>query len=130
MNWSQFLLSLDGRIDRRTYWLRFILPCAVIQLAVAVAAPPLQFNVVMLTTWGLFLWPLIATGAKRCHDLDRSGWWLLLGLVPVIGPLWLMSELGFRLGTSGPNRFGKDTSSGPQTALDLQSRVERQQHVD
>ena len=46
--------------------------------------------------------------AKRYHDRDRSGWWLLLILIPLLGPLWLIVVLGFLKGTEGENRFGPD----------------------
>jgi uncharacterized membrane protein YhaH (DUF805 family) len=47
-------------------------------------------------------------GIKRFHDRDKSGWWLLISLVPLIGPLWLLVELGFLQGSEGANRFGPD----------------------
>ena len=51
--------------------------------------------------------PSIAVGVRRLHDTDRSGWWLLIALVPFIGGLVLL--IFFLLdGTSGPNRFGPD----------------------
>ena len=34
------------------------------------------------------------------------GWWVLIGLIPIIGALWLLIELGFLKGTDGPNRYG------------------------
>jgi uncharacterized membrane protein YhaH (DUF805 family) len=40
------------------------------------------------------------------HDTDRSGWWLLIGLVPVLG--WLLLWFMVSDGTAGPNRFGED----------------------
>lgn len=52
------------------------------------------------------LLPSLSVGARRFHDLDRSGWWLLIGLTG-IGALviffWFMVK-----GTQGPNRFGAD----------------------
>jgi uncharacterized membrane protein YhaH (DUF805 family) len=44
-------------------------------------------------------------GVKRCHDRNRSGWFLLIGWLPIMN-LWLFIELGFLAGTVGPNRFG------------------------
>ncbi len=59
---------------------------------------------------GLFalavLIPAIIVYIKRFHDRDKSGWWVLIGLVPLIGQLWLLIECGFLAGTPGPNRFG------------------------
>jgi len=37
---------------------------------------------------------------------ERDGWWVLIGLIPIIGVIWLLIELGFLKGTPEPNRFG------------------------
>jgi uncharacterized membrane protein YhaH (DUF805 family) len=49
--------------------------------------------------------PSIAVGVRRLHDLDRSGWWLLLALVPLVGAIILIVWMCTR-GTHGANRFG------------------------
>ena len=49
--------------------------------------------------------PSISVAVRRLHDLDKSGWWVLLSVVPIIGPLWLFI-LYCMAGTSGNNRFG------------------------
>jgi uncharacterized membrane protein YhaH (DUF805 family) len=54
------------------------------------------------------LWPTLALYAKRWHDRDKSGWWSLIMLIPFIGGIWMLIELGFLRGTDGPNRFGQD----------------------
>ena len=56
----------------------------------------------------LFLYPALAVYAKRWHDRGKSGWWTLIGLVPIIGGIWLLVELGFLRGTEGPNQYGND----------------------
>ena len=53
----------------------------------------------------LALYPSFAVGVKRCHDRNRSGWFLLIGVIPLLN-LWLLVELGLLSGTRGPNRFG------------------------
>lgn len=54
----------------------------------------------------LLILPSLAVGARRFHDMDRTGWWLLIGLTG-IGALviffWFMVK-----GTPGPNRYGPD----------------------
>jgi uncharacterized membrane protein YhaH (DUF805 family) len=50
--------------------------------------------------------PAILVDIKRWHDRDKSGWWMLITLVPIIGAIWLLIELGFLKGTPGPNQFG------------------------
>jgi uncharacterized membrane protein YhaH (DUF805 family) len=42
----------------------------------------------------------------RMHDLDKSGWYLLVSLVPLFGPIWLYSNLGFVKGSPLDNRYG------------------------
>jgi uncharacterized membrane protein YhaH (DUF805 family) len=56
--------------------------------------------------------PGFAGLAKRCHDRDRSGWFQLISLIPLIGSIWLLVEVGFLRGTPGPNRFGPDPLAG------------------
>jgi uncharacterized membrane protein YhaH (DUF805 family) len=75
-------------------------------LTVAVAVPPSDFNKAVLVLIALTLWPWIAVSVKRFHDRGRSGWFLLIALIPFFGALWLLIELGFLRGTPGPNRFG------------------------
>jgi uncharacterized membrane protein YhaH (DUF805 family) len=49
--------------------------------------------------------PDLAVTARRFHDIGRSGWWQLLGFVPILG--WvLVVWWGVKLGDLGPNRFG------------------------
>jgi uncharacterized membrane protein YhaH (DUF805 family) len=55
----------------------------------------------------IILWPGIAILIKRSHDRDRSGWFILLFLVPLLN-LWPLIELLFLRGTIGSNRFGPD----------------------
>lgn len=60
---------------------------------------------------GLFslatLIPSLAVGVRRLHDTDRSGWWLLIALIPLIGGIVLLVFM-VSGGTRGPNRFGPD----------------------
>lgn len=54
-----------------------------------------------------FLIPGLAVAVRRMHDQDKSGWWLLIALIPIIGGIWLL-VLYCTEGTRGPNRFGPD----------------------
>ncbi len=53
----------------------------------------------------ILLLPNLAVAVRRLHDTDRSGWWLLLSVIPIIGPLVLIFFL-VQAGTEGANRFG------------------------
>src|SRR3954453_11932685 len=51
--------------------------------------------------------PTIAVGVRRLHDTDRSGWWWLLWLIPIVGQIILIVFWALD-GTPGPNRYGPD----------------------
>jgi uncharacterized membrane protein YhaH (DUF805 family) len=54
------------------------------------------------------LLPAIGVAVRRLHDVDRSGWWYLLVLIPVLGPLILIFAFFIHRGVRGENRFGPD----------------------
>jgi uncharacterized membrane protein YhaH (DUF805 family) len=66
------------------------LSAALVQLAVSI----------------VFIWMSVCLGGKRYHDRDKSAWWMLIVLIPIIGWLWQIIELGLLKGTEGPKRFG------------------------
>jgi uncharacterized membrane protein YhaH (DUF805 family) len=100
-------LTPQGRIARTRYWL-----LAVIAMAfVIVVSPPASAVIGRATAPAVFVpvyWLLFCLMAKRCHDIGRSAWWLLLLPVPLIGVLWVFGVLGFRRGQSGDNQYGSD----------------------
>lgn len=105
---QRLLLDPRGRISRRTFWLWGVLALGGLTLLLRAL-----FEIARLhpdqadaLASALLLWPAIAISAKRWHDRDKSAWWVLLALVPVIGWLWMLIDNGFRRGTPGPNRFG------------------------
>ncbi len=112
-DFKQFYLSAQGRVNRQQWWLRLVLPVFVISVVltlidVAIGTYSSQNGGGVLS--GLFalavLIPSILVDIKRWHDRDKSGWWMLILLVPIIGAIWALIELGFLAGTPGPNRFG------------------------
>ncbi len=56
----------------------------------------------------MFLWPALALSTKRWHDREKSGWWNLILLIPIIGGLWFLIDCGVLPGTDGTNNFGED----------------------
>ena len=62
----------------------------------------------LLCVWALLTFiPNLAVAVRRLHDQDKSGWMILVGLIPLIGPIWLLI-LYFTEGTRGPNQYGPD----------------------
>jgi uncharacterized membrane protein YhaH (DUF805 family) len=49
--------------------------------------------------------PTLAVSVRRLHDIDRSGWWILIGLVPLLGVIVLL-VFALLEGTPGDNRYG------------------------
>jgi uncharacterized membrane protein YhaH (DUF805 family) len=49
----------------------------------------------------LVTWITLAVAVKRDHDRDKSGWWILIIFLSVIGALWYLIECGFLRGTHG-----------------------------
>lgn len=70
---------------------------------------------------GLFslamLLPSLAAGARRLHDTDRSGWWLLIALVPLVGFLVLLYFF-VQPSMPGSNRFGSGPGGSGETGPD------------
>jgi uncharacterized membrane protein YhaH (DUF805 family) len=97
-----------GRLSRRGFWLWGVLALGGLGLlgrALLDIARVETDNTELIVDL-LSLWPAMAISAKRWHDRDRSAWWVLMALIPVIGWLWMMLDNGFKRGTPGPNRYG------------------------
>ena len=113
---SRLYFDLRGRVSRRQFWLHGVL--ALIGVALVAHAllgiARVSADTADLAVNLLLLWPALAVSVKRWHDRDRSGWWVLLNLVPVIGWLWALIDNGFLRGTIGANRFGEDPLADPQ----------------
>ena len=96
------LISPNGRVGRRCFWLTHIICIALLVYFAAVDERFFWCGFVVL--W----WPLVANSIKRWHDRDKSGWWFLIVFVPFIGVAWAIIEKGFLPGTPGANRFGDE----------------------
>jgi ACS family hexuronate transporter-like MFS transporter len=57
-------------------------------------------------------WILLALQAKRWHDLNQTGWWVLINVIPVIGPLISLGILGLRSSSANLNKFGPAAGPG------------------
>ena len=88
----------QGRATRREYWM-FALTNLGICIVMAVLDAMLNTKGILANLYNLAMFlPSIAVGARRMHDTDRSGWWLLL---PIVNLVFLVQD-----SQPGPNRFG------------------------
>lgn len=115
MNWyvkvMKQYVDFSGRARRKEYWMFFLvyfliaLVCGVVEGVLSI--PGTITGIVAL----VHLLPSIAVTVRRLHDTDRSGWWILIGLIPIIGGLVLLYFM-VKSGDTQDNRFGND----PKTA--------------
>jgi uncharacterized membrane protein YhaH (DUF805 family) len=104
--------DFSGRATRSEYWwfyLAFILfyiaglVLAGILSSISETLGMIGFGIVALGALG-FILPSLAAGVRRLHDVDKSGWFLLIGLIPIVGLVLLYFFV--IPGTPGDNRFG------------------------
>jgi uncharacterized membrane protein YhaH (DUF805 family) len=111
--WSKYA-DFSGRAPRAEYWywtlfavllgIGAALVAGMLVIATDSRAPAILRIVVDLV---LFL-PGLAVQVRRLHDLDKTGWWLLLIFIPVVG--WIILLVWWcTQGTRGPNQYGPDT---------------------
>jgi len=120
---TSLLFGFQGRTNRAKFWLValaiFIVEAilfAMLGSNVAMANDPQEAlarmgpvaSIVLLLFGILVTWISIAVGIKRFHDRNKTGVWILIIFVPVIGGLWYLIECGFLKGTTGPNNYGPD----------------------
>ena len=110
MNWYLEVLKkyavFTGRAHRQEFWM-FVLISFIASLLLSFIRPLwLVYNLAVLV-------PSIAVCTRRLHDTGRSGWWQLLALIPVVGPIVVIV---FAAQDSQPetNQFGDNPKQGPE----------------
>lgn len=116
----QKYVTFTGRARRKEYWW-FALFTALVTTLLLIGDMILMGPDAMMTygagpllglgSLALFL-PSLAVTVRRLHDHDRSGWFILLGLLPIIGAIVLFIWYVQR-GTVGANRYGPDPLTEP-----------------
>ena len=104
--------TFQGRAPRAEYWW-FVLFALIVNMGLRLLVATTQtgaFSVIFgLFALAIFL-PHIAVWVRRLHDVDHSGWWVWIILVPLIGWILLLVWACTR-GTRGPNRFGPENGA-------------------
>lgn len=115
MNWYLYVLknyvTFSGRARRQEYWMFFLFNM-LISLGLGVLdfiAETYSVKYEMGLFSGLYsllvLLPSIAVIVRRLHDTNRSGWWILISLIPLVGVLVLLVFMCLD-SQPGKNRFG------------------------
>ena len=117
MDWMLMPLKryadFSGRSRRKEYWM-FVLGVLIAAIVIGILEGLTGLSGMFgpygpLTTLLLLgiIVPSIAVQVRRFHDQDKSGWFVLLALVPILGGLAVLIFMCLE-GTKGPNRFGPD----------------------
>lgn len=111
-------VGFEGRACRSEYWFWilfvfiFIIVTGILD---SVLFPDNPAGLIgALFSLGVFL-PNLAIGVRRLHDIDKSGWWLLIGFIPIVG--WIILIVwAIKRGDEASNRFGADPLAVPVAA--------------
>jgi uncharacterized membrane protein YhaH (DUF805 family) len=119
MNWYLKVLrqyaDFEGRASRTEFWM-FVL----FNIIFSIAANVLDY---LFGTYYVFsgiyslavLIPSLAVSVRRLHDINKSGWMILVSLIPIIGFIWLLI-LFIMEGTPGENQYGANPEEEPAIA--------------
>lgn len=91
MQWYLHVLKnyavFQGRARRKEYWMFFLFNLIISIILTAVESMT-DLSQILTGIYSLIvLIPSLAVGARRLHDTGRTGWWLLLNLIPIIGAI-------------------------------------------
>jgi uncharacterized membrane protein YhaH (DUF805 family) len=116
VNWYLAVLKnyagFSGRARRTEYWMFFLFNL-IITIVLDVIGRVIELGTLLGGIYGLaVLIPGLAVGVRRLHDTGRSGWWLLIGLVPVVGTIVLIVFLATE-GEPGNNAHGPNPKLAP-----------------
>lgn len=121
MDWFTLALKkfavFNGRSRRREYWMFFLFCGIVIFFATILDnAFGITFNVAeensgfgpiyLFSSLVLFI-PTLAVSVRRLHDIDKSGWFVFVIIIPMIGAIWFLVMM-ITEGTKGTNQYGPD----------------------
>lgn len=109
MDFQNLFLSAQGRINRKPWWIGMVILFLVnVGLAAILGAQSTLAGLVGL----VLIIPGVMVSIKRCHDRGKSGWWCLLFIIPLVGAIWALIDLGILSGEEGPNQYGPDPLAG------------------
>lgn len=116
------LFTCNGRLAKGAYWLASLFYWSTFyvlyNLLWYAIGPGATFFL-----YPILFWIIFATSIKRLHDHNKSGYWLLAVLVPVLGPLLLIYFLGFKKGSYTTNRYGKVPGAAPDYLKNDEGRI-------
>jgi len=118
MNWylkvlKEHYADFNGRARRKEYWM-FVLFNFIISVVISIiftglafaAESPALASIAYVYSLAVLI-PGIAVSVRRLHDIGKSGWFLLIALIPLVGPIWLL-VLQCTDSVNGENQWGEN----------------------
>jgi uncharacterized membrane protein YhaH (DUF805 family) len=111
VNWYLAVLKnyagFSGRARRAEYWMFFLINLIIV-VVLEILGSFAKLFLIIAGIYGLaVLIPSIAVAVRRLHDTGRSGWWVLISLIPFIGTIILIVFLATE-GQRSDNQYGPD----------------------
>lgn len=103
-------VDFNGRARRSEYWY-FVLFNFIVSLVAGFIDGALGLGFLGLVAGLALLLPGIAVSIRRLHDIGKSGWWVLIALIPLVGWIILI-VFACQAGTAGSNAYGEDPKAG------------------
>jgi len=120
--------NFEGRARRAEYWY-FALGTAIIMFIfyiIGFAGIAMESTALMILGFGVYgiialatLVPSLAVGVRRLHDINKSGWYYLIGLIPFVGGIILLVWF-FTDGNRSANDYGEDPKNPAGPAFDFE----------
>lgn len=121
MNWYLTALrnyrDFNGRARRKEYWmfilfyLLFAATAMVLDNILGIAIEGVGYGPIYILYVLAMLVPSLAVAVRRLHDIGKSGWMLLISLIPIIGSIWVIVLLA-KDSAPGENEYGLNPKEG------------------
>ncbi|MAY83842.1 MAG: hypothetical protein CMP59_06870 [Flavobacteriales bacterium] len=109
--------DFNGRARRKEYWMFFLfnvifsIAASLLDMLLGTGIEGMGYGLIY-TLYGLaVLLPSLAAAVRRLHDIGKSGWMILVGLIPIIGAIWLLI-LMVTDSNPGENKYGPNPKEG------------------
>lgn len=117
MNWYLNVLknyaTFSGRARRKEYWMFvlfnmiFAIVAMILDSVIGLTIGSFGYGYIYIVYTLAMLLPALAVSVRRLHDVGKSGWFLFIALIPLIGSIWLLVLLCTN-GNAGENGYGSD----------------------
>jgi uncharacterized membrane protein YhaH (DUF805 family) len=115
--------EFNGRARRAEYWyfvlfnIIFAIVAGIIDEIIGSGGSGLWHTGIVSSLYSLALIiPSLAVGVRRLHDVGKSGWMILISLIPIVGTIWIII-LMVRKGDIGVNKYGPDPKTLSETPV-------------